>query len=499
MVTDHQVKRLKRLVNMEKTLSLSAAKAGMCEKTARKYLRAQGLPSELERARRWRTRADPFVAVWEEVRAQLEDNPGLEAKTLFEDLQRRNPGRFQDGQLRTFQRRVKAWRALEGPEGEVFFEQAYEPGALCQSDFTHVTSLGVSIAGQPFAHLVYHFVLPFSNWETGTLCFSESFESLAQGLQNALWQLGGVPRAHQSDRFSSAVTTLDDRAEFTERYRGLLRHYGLEGRMIQAGKAHENGDVEQRHRRFKRALDQALMLRGSRDFASREAYEAFLGTLFAQLNAGRQVRLADELTVLGELPRARMESFEKVRARVSKGSTITVGRNVYSVPSRLIGEQVHVRVYAEHLEVWYAQQKVEVLGRLRGRGQHRINYRHVITWLVRKPGAFAHYRYRSNLFPTSRFRMAYDLLEEAMPSRAAKEYLKILHLAAVESETAVDDVLRVLVDTDQAVSFEVVEAMVARRMALPRPTEIAVDPVALEVYDDLLEHDGPAEERRAEV
>jgi len=499
MVTDQQVKRLMRLVNMEKTLSLSAAKAGMSEKTARKYLRAQRLPSELERPRTWRTRADPFVAVWDDVRVQLEDNPGLEAKTLFEDLQRRYPGRFQDGQLRTFQRRVKAWRALEGPEQEVFFDQEHEAGVLCQSDFTHMTSLGVTIAGEAFSHLVYHFVLPYSNWEAGTVCFSESFESLAQGLENALWELGGVPREHQSDRLSSAVTTLGDRAEFTQRYAGLLRHYGLKGRMIQASKAHENGDVEQRHHRFKRAVDQALMLRGSRDFESRDAYEAFLRKLFAQLNAGRQVRLADELKGLGELPRARQESFEKVRARVSKGSTISVGRNVYSVPSRLIGEQVHVRVFAEHLEVWYAQQKVETLARTRGRGQHRINYRHVITWLVRKPGAFAHYRYRSDLFPTSRFRMAYDLLEEAMPDRAAKEYLNILHLAAVENETAVDDALRVLVDTDQAVSFEMVEAMVARRTALPSPTEIAVDPVALEAYDDLLEHGGPACQRRAEV
>lgn len=262
----------------------------MSEKTARKYRQSGKLPSEMSKPHTWRTRPDPFAEVWDEVRRMLEDHPGLEAKTVFEDLQRRYPGKFSDGQLRTLQRRMKAWRALEGPEREVFFTQEHVPGALCQSDFTHMADLEVTIAGQRFEHLVYHFVLTHSNWETGAVCFSESFESLSEGLQKALWELGGVPVAHQSDRLTSAVTTLGDRGEFTERYSALLRHYGLEGKMIQTAKPNENGDVEQRHHRFKRAVDQALMLRGSRDFASREDYETFLDRLFVQLNAGRQER-----------------------------------------------------------------------------------------------------------------------------------------------------------------------------------------------------------------
>jgi hypothetical protein len=177
----------------------------------------------------WRTREDPFAGVWEEVRAYLEVNAGLEAKTLFEDVQRRYPGRFADGQLRTLQRRVKVWRATEGPPREVFFPQRHHPGRLCQSDFTRMGGLGITIQGRRFDHMIYHFVLPYSNWETGTICFSESLESLSEGLQKALWELGGVPEVHQTDRLSSAVQKPACVEEFTQGYAALLAHYRLEG------------------------------------------------------------------------------------------------------------------------------------------------------------------------------------------------------------------------------------------------------------------------------
>jgi hypothetical protein len=103
------------------------------------------------------------------VEEQLTLNPGLEAKTVFDWLQREYPGRFADGQLRTLQRHIKRWRALHGPAREVFFAQVHEPGRLCASDFTHATGLGITIGGQPFPHLIYHFVLTYSNWEAGTV------------------------------------------------------------------------------------------------------------------------------------------------------------------------------------------------------------------------------------------------------------------------------------------------------------------------------------------
>src|SRR5258708_23870785 len=202
-------------------------------KTARKYLRAGRLPSEMKADRHWRTRQDGFAEVWPMIREQIRTNRGLEAKTIFAELKRQYPDRFADGQLRTLQRRIKTWRATEGPAQEVYFVQEHRAGELCESDFTHLTELGISIAGEPFAHMLYHFVLTYSNWETGTICQSESFASLSEGLQNALWELGGVPRLHRTDRMTSAVNNLTEQAEFQKNYQSLLLHYGLEGQKIQ--------------------------------------------------------------------------------------------------------------------------------------------------------------------------------------------------------------------------------------------------------------------------
>ena len=486
MVTDHQVRRYFALSKQEKTQSLAALKAGMDRKTARKYLRLGKLPSELHSERTWRTREDSFADVWGEVAALLEVNWGLEAKTVFNHLQRKYPGNFCDGQLRSFQRRIKQWRALNGPGKEVFFAQDHYPGELCQSDFTDLKDLGITINKAPFPHLLYHFVLTYSNWEHGSVCFSESFESLSEGLQKALWELGGVPKAHQSDRLSAAVQNTGSSRDFTQAYRELLGHYDLEGQKINARKPHENGDVEQRHYRFQRALDQSLMLRGRRDFESREAYERFLKQLFSQLNAGRRMRFEEEQRVLGSLPLKRLDAFKRLHIRVGAGSTIPVKHNVYSVHSRLIGEWITVRLYAEYLEVWYAQRLVERLPRLRGEGQHHIQYRHIIDWLMRKPGAFANYRYRSDLFPTHRFRIAYDDLKARRPAGADKEYLRILHLAARENEMAVDAALEQLIAAEKPLDSRAVEAIVKSEGQLPDVKAVKVDCVDINHYDSLL-------------
>jgi hypothetical protein len=487
MVTDQQVRRLFKMSQKEKTFAIAASKAGMDEKTARKYCRLGKLPSEVEADHTWRTREDPFKDVWEEVREMLEVNPGLEAVTLFMYLQRKYPGRFSDGQLRTLQRRFKHWRATEGPPKEVYFAQKYYPGVMSESDFTCMNKLGITIARQPFAHLLYHFVLPYSNWETGNICFSESFESLSEGLQHALWKLGGVPREHRIDQMSSAVTKLKDPEVFTQRYKALLKHYGFSGRIIQVDKPHENGDVEQRHYRLKKALEQSFMLRGGRDFETRKAYQAFVDQLFDQLNAGRQSRFREEVASLQSLPSRRLEASKKESCRVTTGSTIWVRNNVYSVNSRLIGEKVEVRLFAEKLEVWYAQRKQEELPRLRGTGGSYIQYRHIIDWLVRKPGAFENYRYREDLFPTSRFRMAYDHLKVHRPARASREYLKILWLAAKRSEVRVDEALRIFIEKGLPITSEAIEDLLDAGGKMPSATEIRIAPVELGIYDALLE------------
>ena len=255
-------------------IATAAAKAGMCETTARKYVRLGKLPSETKKPHTWRTRKDPFAAVWEEVEAFLKVNPNLEVKALFGELQRRHPDAFQPGQLRTLQRRVKQWRATEGPAKEVFFAQEYEPGDRAQSDFTCMNGLGVTIRGKPFPHLLYHFVLSYSNWETGTVCRSESFEALSEGLQQALHACGGVPRLHQTDSLSAAVRKLQRGGgeAFTDRYQALMRHCGMEARHTQVRSPHENGKVEQRHYRLKLAIKNQLILRGSHGFESRQAF-----------------------------------------------------------------------------------------------------------------------------------------------------------------------------------------------------------------------------------
>ena len=487
MVTDQQVRRLFKLVQTERSFGIAAMKAGMDEKTARKYRMLGKLPSELEKRHAWRTRKDPFENVWPAIKVMLEINPGLEAKTVFEDLQRRNLGQFADGQLRTLQRRIKIWRASEGPPKEVYFTQIHTPGQLGQSDFTSMNKLGITIGGRPFDHLIYHFVLTYSNWETGTICFSESFESLSEGLQNALWKLGGVPENHRTDCLTTAVQKTSHPDDFTRRYQDLLDHYGLTGCKTNPNSPHENGDVEQRHHRFKRAVDQSLLLRNSRDFADRHEYERFLRRLFEQLNAGRKGRFLEEQAVLHRLPKHRIDACKTSTTTVGPSSTIRVNHNVYSVDSRLTGERIKVRLFMDHLEIWYGQKRVDLLPRLRGEGKHKINYRHIIDSLVRKPGAFENYRYRNELFPTSRFRIAYDDLKKRHSQlQATKQYLNILYLAAKESETAVDAVLRMMIDKDIAISDKQVEALVQSGEPVPVVTEVLIPAVDLTCYDQLL-------------
>jgi hypothetical protein len=341
--------------------------------------------------------------------------------------------------------------------------------------------LEITIQGQFFDHLVYHFVLSYSNWETGMICFSESFESLSEGLQSALWQLGGVPKAHRTDRLSTAVHKADSPEEFTQRYRALLKHYDIDAEATNAVSPNENGDIEQRHHRFKKALDQALLLRGNRDFASREEYVAFLKKLFAQLNAGRRERFKDELEVLRPLPARKLEACKRQRVKVGPSSTVRVPHNVYSVDSRLIGETVEVRLYMEHLEIWYAQRLVDKLPRIRGTEKHRIEYRHIIDWLLRKPGAFENYRYRADLFPNHRFRMAYDLLR-----KNAKAYLALLNLAAKQGEARVDDAVRVLLEKGEVPDAEGVERLFGSSEKVSAPTEVEISEVDLGTYDSLL-------------
>jgi hypothetical protein len=490
VVKDQQVKGLMKMLSSGVPLETAAMKSGMCDDTARKYRDIGRLPSQLKTFREYRTRPDPFEDVWsKDVVPLLETNAGLEAKTLFQDLQERYPDRFGDGQLRTLQRRVHDWRALHGKARETFFPQNHIPGRLCASDFTDMSSLSITIQGSPFDHLVYHFVLTYSNWEDGTVCFTESLESLSGGLQNALWRLGGVPQRHRNDCLTAAVNNLKAPREFTARHLAVLNHYGIEGEHTNPNSGNENGDVEQRHHRLKRAVDQALMLRGSRDFQSRKEYEIWLAKLFAKLNSTRTALLREEQPYLRKLPAMRLPVYLEMRKLpVSNASTIRVRSNVYSVHSRLIGEHVDAHLYADHIDVYYNRTFVEQLPRLAGKGGHDVNYRHVIDWLVRKPGAFAQYRYREDLFPTSTFRIAYDVLRATDSRHADREYVKILYCAARRSEDLTNRALEQLIAAGTLSGSTEVERLVTwlQEQASPPPRIGAVEEVSLSEYDSLL-------------
>lgn len=486
-VTDAQVKELRRQLRQGGSLQRAAMKAGMDRKTARKYRKLGKLPTEARTPHDWRTRTDPLVEVWPRLQELLEREPGLQAKTLVDWLQREYPGQDWQRQRRTVERRVRQWKAEHGPAKEIFFSQVHEPGRLGSSDFTHMNDLGVTIGGQPFDHMVYHFVLTCSNWESVTLCFSESFASLSEGLQNALWELGGVPERHRTDRMTLAVHHDGNPEQYTARYEALLRHYDVTAEATNAHSGHENGDCEQGHRRFKEALAQELMLRGSRDFSGREEYWQFVRGVVARRNAGRGRKFAEEQSWLRPLPVQRLEALERRRVRVSQGATIQVKKNIYSVPARLRGEMVETRIGAETIEVWYAGSLVQVMERLRGQSKHRIDYRHVIDWLVRKPGAFARYVYREDLYPTLTFRRAYDVLQEQQPARADREYLQLLHLAAQEGESRVEAALATMLNQGRLLSEQAVRTLLGGDTALSLAAQVSAPVVDLRWYDALLE------------
>jgi hypothetical protein len=462
-----------KLLNSGKTLERAAAASDMDQKTARKYRHLGKPPSQSRQSRGYRTRADVFADVWDEIVPFLESEPEVEATTLLEYLSARYPDRFSDSHLRTLQRRVKTWRAIDGSPKEVFFEQRHLPGFQAQSDFTCFNELNITINRQPFPHLFYHFCLTYSNWETGGICFSESFEAFAEGLQNALWKLGKVPIEHRTDNLTAAVIKVGKRDEFTVGYTALLAHYALRASHTNPASPNENGDVEQSHRRFKSAVRQALILRGSRDFSSREEYSGFLSNVLTKRNNRRTDKLAAETAVMNDLPATRLADATALQVRVSRNSTVWVKSKLYSVPSQLIGERVTVEVYAERLEVWYGDVLIEQMERVRGVGASAINYRHIIHSLVRKPGAFARFRHRQQLFPQFIFRVAYDRLRETMPDRADKEYLRILETAALTGEELVAAVLDGLFEK----GLEISAASVAARLDGQR--ELSIEPIRL--------------------
>jgi transposase InsO family protein len=441
MITNKQYQRLMREYEKTGKIVVSAMKADVHAQTARKYVEAVQPPAELQAQHLWRTRPDPVAGVWERAEQMLSQAPELEAKALFEYLcgMYGPEGGVGGRALRTFQRRVLAWRLQHGPDKEVFFAQEHLPGKVMQLDWTNANELGVTIAGRPLEHLLCHSVLTYSNWEWASRCQSESLLSLRHGLQESLYQLGAVPERLQIDNSSAATHRVGSGGrEFNPDFLSWVQHYGMKPQTIAIDCPDQNGDVESQNGHLKRRLTQHLLLRGYRDFETVEAYDAFVVQVLHQANDPRRARLAEEFKVMRPLPPTRLSEYDELSCRVSQHSTIRVKKVTYSVPARLIGQEVRVQVYEGQLKVFHGRELLLSLGRATGERRAVIDYRHLIEHLLRKPGAFAHYVHREELFPDSSFRLAYDRLVADHGERAGRlEYLHLLRLAAELGEAAI--------------------------------------------------------------
>ncbi len=489
--TDEQVRLIMKERNRGRTQEQAAVKANVrSRKTVAKYERMGGLPSGMKKERQYRTRRDPFGEDWPALEEMLEGAPELEAKTLFEWLSEKHPGKYQEGQLRTLQRRVSDWRALN-QEKTAILAQVHRPGEAMQSDGTWMTELEVTIRGQPFKHLLIHCVLPYSNWEWGAIAQSESLLAFQEGIQSSLLKLGHVPIYHQTDNTSAATYQVQGakkgKREYNRSYLDLLAHFGMKPRVIRVGSPEQNGDVEAANGKLKRALKQHLLLRGSRDFESLADYEELVGQVMNKRNQGRGERLAEELAVMKPLRAKLLKPYQEVRVKVSRGSLVRVHNNVYSVPTHLIGQEVTVRIQEWILEIYYRQIQVEWMPRLVGQNKQQINYRHLIESLLRKPGGFRNYRYREALFPSLVFRRAWDRLKASYsPRKADIIYLRILRLAARTLECDVAEALGILLAQEASWDETDVEKILDRQLSIAVPVLTPLT-INLSQYDQLLE------------
>ena len=427
------------------TPPVAAAKASFSTSTAYRFEKDRKLPSQ--KGARDRRRPDPLASIFEtEVVPMLKAAPGVRAVAIFEEMLRRHP-ELGAGIRRTLERRIRAWRAIHGEEQEVIFRQTHEVGQLGLSDFTDMGELGVTVAGVPLDHRLYHFRLAYSGFEHAHVVLGgESFVALAEGLQNALWSLGGAPREHRTDSLSAAFCNLERNArdDLTRRYEELCAHYGMMPSRNNRGVAHENGAIESSHGHLKRAIADALLLRGTADFDDLSAYRGFIDEIVSRRNARNAKRIDSERAGLQALPDRRTSDYEEVIVSVTSTGGFTLRKVFYTVPSRLIGHRLRVRLYDDRLDVFVGGTHLLSLprGRPHPNGKHDqvVDYRHVIHSLRRKPMALLNLVYRDRLFPRDAYRRAFDVFRERLPDKKAcrlmVDLLALAHERGCEAELA---------------------------------------------------------------
>ena len=474
--------------------SVAAAKAAISTASAYRIESDPRLPSQ-KRSVRTRRRPDPLAGIFEqEVIPLLQQSPQLRAVTIFDELLRRHPD-LPASVRRTLERRVRHWRAVHGPEQEVIFAQHQPPGRMGLSDFTAANDLGVIVAGVPLRHLLYHFRLPYSGFEHADVVLGgESFSALSSGLQQALWTLGGAPEEHRTDSLSAAFRNLDTAAQddLTQRYQQLCQHYRMRPTRNNRGVAHENGSVESAHGHLKRALDQALLLRGSRQFDDPLAYRRFLAELVARRNVRQRVRIDAERAVLQPLPDHRVQDFEIERVRVTSHGGFTLRKVFYSLPSRLIGHSLRVHLFADRLQLFLGASELMTLPRGKphadGRRGHVVNYHHLIHALRRKPMALLHLVYRDQLFPRHAYRRTFAALLDALDQRhACRRMVGLLALAHDQGcEAALADHLEHLLAAGRLPDPAALRQRF--RPAAPALPQVSIRAGSLADYDQLLDY-----------
>lgn len=437
MITKQQINVYLKIQKLGSGVQVAAAKAGFSRRSAYN-LKERNMQSLKGKKRNYRTRKNPYETVWKsDIIPLLEENPTLKTSTIYEELCDRYPDESSAWKKRTLERHVREWKDKYGPEKELIFRQKVPPAEQALSDFTCMNALNIQINGKPFKHLLYHYRLRYSGWSYAAIVEGgESFEALSFHLQKALELSLGSPKTHRTDSLSAAFKNIEkeDQKDLTDSYESLCKHYRMKPTRNNKGVSHENGAIESAHGHLKSAIDQKLLLRGSRDFASLENYQSFIESIMTKRNSRVQERFLEERKLLRPLPEERHLSYSLEQATVSSSSTMSVKSVLYSVPSRYSGKQLTIHLYKDHLECFFKNELVmrtERLRRKKGVSVKSINYRHIIGHLQRKPGAFWHYVHQEECFPNNRFKEAWLLIKAHLEQKeACKEFVQLLKIAS---------------------------------------------------------------------
>lgn len=494
-ITNQQVKMYMKTRNQGHTQEVSAAKSGISVKSGRAIEQGQR-PNPHNQERHWRTRKDPLQDVWkDELEPMLKASPSLQAISLLEYLQNQYPDHYDDRLLRTIQRRVKHWRALHGPEKEVMFRQQHEPARQALSDFTQLKKTTITIAGQPFLHLLYHFRLIYSKWSyLKVIIGGESYPALAEGLQEALHRLGGAPLEHRTDSLSAAFKNISrvEQEDITQSYSALCQHYRMTPSRNNPGKGHENGGVESPHGHLKRRIEQALLLRGSNNFSSIADYQLFVNQVVSQHNRRNAKTVVFERHLLQPLPKTQAVDYKLIHAVVTSSSTIDVRKVTYTVPSQLQGETLQVRLYDDRLICYLGCTHVITLHRIYPVGKttraRSVNYRHVIHSLVKKPQAFRYSRIRDDLLPTLAYKVIWAHVDKTMaPKAACRLMVGLLYLAATEDcDVKLAQTILEMIDDHKPLVLSQLQSKFKKPPELP--PDIHIKHHVLNHYDTLIPH-----------